>query len=159
MQSFTEPWVRLCFPDRTTKCVSVHKVSTPTIPDPGSYIHISENVTTRAVFFSSGCWRLPPSSSWYLTPALDCHLWVLSERFFTCTARSLPVFRHHLTSHYLLYTCHQQRTHADPEELPPCLHVSAHISWLLRQQKGTEASATLIIGHMMDIKYNHTFTT
>ena len=34
----------------------------------------------------------------------------------------------------------------------------SHDSVLL-QQKGTEISVTLIIGHMIDIKYNHTFTT
>ena len=35
--------------------------------------------------------------------------------------------------------------------------LTSHDSVLL-QQKGTEASVTLIIGHMIDIKYNHTFS-
>ena len=34
----------------------------------------------------------------------------------------------------------------------------SHDSVLL-QQKGTEVSVTLIIVHMVDIKYNHTFNT
>ena len=34
----------------------------------------------------------------------------------------------------------------------------SHDSVLL-QQKGTEISVTLIIGHMIDINYNHTFTS
>ena len=38
-----------------------------------------------------------------------------------------------------------------------CLYLMNHDS-VLRQQKGTEVSVTLIIGHMIDIKYNQSFS-
>ena len=118
------------FPWQNNKvCVSSQSLHTH-YPDPGSYIDMSENVITRAVFFSSAVDILPPLVL-VVTPAPDCRLRVLSKRFFTRTATSLHVLRHHLTSH--IYST----------------LLIAHDS-VLHQQKGTEASATLIIGHMID---------